>query len=310
MVVVPYVALAREKRDALQEVWCPCGLRVGGFMSGECPTGGFAGVDVAVCTLEAANGLINRLVEEDAVASLGIVVVDELHVVGDASRGYILELMLTKLLFLTHEKSLSIQLVAMSATLSAGSVLARWLGAAWFSGSYRPVPLREIVKAGSSLYGTDGVFLETYTPRLTLKGDPDHVVSLVHEVAHLGHSVLIFCPTRAWCERLALLIASAFRDLLNSPGPVPPVPVDEVSLSHLVRCLRRCPSGLDSTLSRTIPLGVAFHHAGLPSLHSARSRLHPFAVGRSQPPGEASDREGGGGPPPRDASQEQGSTAR
>ncbi|CAM9249514.1 unnamed protein product, partial [Lampetra fluviatilis] len=70
MVVVPYVALAREKRDALQEVWCPCGLRVGGFMSGECPTGGFAGVDVAVCTLEAANGLINRLVEEDAVASL------------------------------------------------------------------------------------------------------------------------------------------------------------------------------------------------------------------------------------------------
>nr|XP_032800359.1 DNA polymerase theta-like [Petromyzon marinus] len=151
----------------------------------------------------------------------------------------------------------------MSATLSAGSSLARWLGASWFSGSFRPVPLREIVKAGSSLYTTDGGFLGTYTPRLAVKGDPDHVVSLVYDVAHLGHSVLIFCPTRAWCERLSLLIAGAFRDLVTSGGPVPPVPVDEVSLSHLVRCLRRCPSGLDSTLARTIPVGVAFHHAGL-----------------------------------------------
>ncbi|XP_075919964.1 DNA polymerase theta-like [Petromyzon marinus] len=166
-------------------------------------------------------------------------------------------------MYLTHKKRLSLQLVAMSATLSAGSSLARWLGASWFSGSFRPVPLREIVKAGSSLYTTDGGFLGTYTPRLAVKGDPDHVVSLVYDVAHLGHSVLIFCPTRAWCERLSLLIAGAFRDLVTSGGPVPPVPVDEVSLSHLVRCLRRCPSGLDSTLARTIPVGVAFHHAGL-----------------------------------------------
>ena len=35
------------------------------------PAGGFSAVDIAVCTIEKANGLINRLMEERKLSELG-----------------------------------------------------------------------------------------------------------------------------------------------------------------------------------------------------------------------------------------------
>lgn len=46
---------------------------------------------------------------------LGAVIIDELHMIDDESRGYILELMATKLLSLEQ----NVQLIGMSATLNA-----------------------------------------------------------------------------------------------------------------------------------------------------------------------------------------------
>jgi replicative superfamily II helicase len=60
--------------------------------------------------------LINAAVEECNIDELGIVVVDEIHMLDDDSRGYLLELMITKLLLLQQD----IQIIGMSATLSVG----------------------------------------------------------------------------------------------------------------------------------------------------------------------------------------------
>lgn len=57
---------------------------------------------------------MNTAIEEFSVGNLGVVVIDELHMVDDSSRGYILELMATKLLSLEQ----NVQLVGMSATLN------------------------------------------------------------------------------------------------------------------------------------------------------------------------------------------------
>jgi len=65
--------------------------------------GGFNAVDVAVCTIEKANSLINRMLEEKTLERLGCIVVDELHLLGDSSRGYLLELLLTKILFMAKK---------------------------------------------------------------------------------------------------------------------------------------------------------------------------------------------------------------
>lgn len=73
------------------------GVRVEGFMGSVTPAGGFSSVNIAIATIEKANSLINRLIEEKELSSLGILVIDELHLLGDPSRGYLLELLLTKL---------------------------------------------------------------------------------------------------------------------------------------------------------------------------------------------------------------------
>lgn len=78
-------------------------------MGGHTPKASFQQVHVGVCTIEKANSLINKMLEEKTLSTLGIVVVDELHLLGDPYRGYLLELLLTKLKYMSS-KSEDIQL--------------------------------------------------------------------------------------------------------------------------------------------------------------------------------------------------------
>ncbi|XP_062574494.1 DNA polymerase theta-like [Saccostrea cucullata] len=102
--ILPFVSVAREKMFYLQQLFQDVGVVVSGFMGSYSPPGGLSQVDIAVCTIEKGNGLINRLMEENSINKLGIIVVDELHLVGDQHRGYLLELMLTKIRFLSQKK--------------------------------------------------------------------------------------------------------------------------------------------------------------------------------------------------------------
>lgn len=49
--------------------------------------------------------LIFRLLEENALGDLGTLVVDELHLIGDSNRGYLLELLLTKIIYMASVKN-------------------------------------------------------------------------------------------------------------------------------------------------------------------------------------------------------------
>ena len=71
-------------------------------MGSQVPSKGFDSVDIAVCTIEKANGLVNRLMESGQLPLVGVIVVDEIHLIGDPSRGYLLELLLTKVLYVTQ----------------------------------------------------------------------------------------------------------------------------------------------------------------------------------------------------------------
>lgn len=55
----------------LQSVYEEAGVRVEGYMGSTSAAGGFSALDVAVCTIEKANSLINRLIEEDSMGLLG-----------------------------------------------------------------------------------------------------------------------------------------------------------------------------------------------------------------------------------------------
>ncbi|XP_076077115.1 DNA polymerase theta-like isoform X2 [Mytilus galloprovincialis] len=280
--ILPFVSVAREKMFYLQQLYQDAGIRVSGFMGSYSPPGGLKSVDVAVCTIEKGNGLINRLLEHKELDKLGIIVVDELHLVGDSHRGYLLELMLTKICYVMRKEMEQlnkgnqstdvvngVQIVGMSATLPNLDLLARWLKAELYHTDYRPVPLTECVKIGTTLYDSSLVKIRDIDLTLTFKDDSDHVIPLCLETLKGGHSVLIFCPTKNWCEKLSESVAKEFYMILRNSKPQNgekeelPLPLNGNSLMDVVEQLKRTPVGLDSTLGRTVPFGVAYHHAGL-----------------------------------------------
>lgn len=61
----------REKLFSLRELFEEAGVRVDGYMGGYAPTSGFTSIDIAVCTIEKANGLINKLIEEKNINQIG-----------------------------------------------------------------------------------------------------------------------------------------------------------------------------------------------------------------------------------------------
>lgn len=52
-----------------------------------------------------------------------------------------------------------------------------------------------------------------------------------------------------------------------------PVCLDQEGLENVVAQLRRTTTGLDCILQRTVPWGVAFHHAGESVLHLIHSSI-------------------------------------
>lgn len=246
--VLPYVSVVSEKAAFLQSLCKSTGALIQAFYGGS-PTSIKDPFDIAVCTLEKANALINYMVEEGQLTKLlGTLVVDELHLVGDASRGYLLEIFLSKVLFLAPE----IQVLGLSATLPNVEDIAKWLNAVLYRTAYRPVPLQEYILSGHELLKPDGSKVRSLSFE-GLSPDTDSVVAATWEVTRDGHSVLIFCSSKVKCERTAELLASK----------LPSSPHQPAEREALVNQMQQQIGGADPALQKTIPAGIAFHHSGL-----------------------------------------------
>ncbi|KAK0731602.1 P-loop containing nucleoside triphosphate hydrolase protein [Lasiosphaeris hirsuta] len=302
VLVLPYVALVQEKVRWLrnivnsisragdlsqtppegQKLWAPRAdedtIRVVGFFGGSKVRATWADFDIAVCTIEKANSLINTAIDDCSISKLKAVVLDECHMIDDGFRGYLLELLTTKLLCLGRE----IQVVAMSATLTNIDLLKRWLQGHSYETHYRPVPIEEHLVYEGNVYpaATTAGLLKTLThldartqatqssvlPMRTISPS-DHkelkdpvtnaVVALANETARAGYGVLVFSSSRAGCESDAVLISRVLPALHDAPTAVQERRLD------LLGDLRSLSSGIDPKLEQTIPAGVAFHHAGL-----------------------------------------------
>ena len=241
-------------------------------MGNENPPGGLSSIDIAICTIERANSLINRLMEEDKLSLLGSIVIDEMHMIGDSSRGYLLELLLTKIQFLSAKKATSqtdknngIQIIGMSATLPNLDMMAEWLNAKYYVTEYRPVPLSEHLKSGKAIYDGKNAVVRRISDAQTIAGDDDDVINLCLETLRENNAVLIFCPTKNWCEKLSLTIATYLTDHVfnqknnNDKG----IPYDQDGLNAIINELQQTPAGLDSGLEKVVLAGVSYHHAGL-----------------------------------------------
>ncbi|XP_075244842.1 DNA polymerase theta-like [Convolutriloba macropyga] len=281
--ILPFVSVVREKVYYMKKLFKKLGIRVEGFMGGEQPNGGLTVCDIAICTIEKANSLVNRLIADGALGALGMVIVDELHMVGDPNRGYLLELLLTKLIFIMRQKNdkelCHTQILGMSATLPNLDVIAKWLDASLYNTDFRPVPLQECLKMDNRILTKDNPENTRIIHSLNLKQivDEDHLISLCYETVSDGHSVLIFCPTKIRCEKLTITIAKGFHFVLEEPVKSLSdeqrkeqrerfhkiLTASREQYEHFTKQLKNCPVGLDKLLNDTLYYGVAYHHAGL-----------------------------------------------
>ncbi|RAK82822.1 DNA-directed DNA polymerase theta [Aspergillus costaricaensis CBS 115574] len=304
ILVLPYVALVQEKlkwlRRIVQDVekithdaddqaanekpyhnrWNKLqrSIRVTGYYGGSRTAASWADTDIAVCTIEKANSLINSAIEECSIGDLGVVVLDELHMLDDEHRGYLLELMVTKLLLLRQKT----QIIGMSATLSNTEMLAEWMNAAYFVSTYRPIPIDDYLVYENAIYpaATSRQLFQTISKLKSMSNatlmecmPPDRVirpstfrelanpmtnstVALAIDTADAGHGALVFCGSRHICQIQAAVISEAM--------PAPAENTDELSKRlDLLADLRSLPSGLDPVLEKTLVRGVGFHHAGM-----------------------------------------------
>ncbi|KAK7109405.1 helicase POLQ-like [Littorina saxatilis] len=271
LLILPYIAIVQEKVRILSEFATELGFLVEEYAGSKGrfpPTKPRQKHSLFVATIEKGQSLVNCLIENGRLGELGLVVVDELHMIGEGgSRGATMESTMLKVLNATNE---SPQIIGMSATLNNIADLATFLNAAVFSSDFRPVSLTEYVKVEDSLYQVNNKALVPEDklqhdkiltfPHTEQSGqmDPDHLLHLVLEIIP-DNSCLLFCPTKRYCENVALMLAKMMckhhRQLSN---------VQKEKRRALLQELHTDGGGkLCPTLRYTIHFGLAYHHSGL-----------------------------------------------
>ncbi|OUM69308.1 hypothetical protein PIROE2DRAFT_22480, partial [Piromyces sp. E2] len=250
LMILPYISIVNEKTQYYQNLLSSTHLSIVGYFGNSKPVP-FEKMDIGICTIEKANSLVNRLIEEKNYSELGAIVVDELHMIGDEHRGYLLELLLTKLRYVLKE---DLQIIGMSATLPNIDEIARWLNAALYITDFRPVPLEEFIVVDNIVYDSKFNVKERFTFKRH-PSDPNFIVPLVHGAVSQNNSVLIFCSTKFNCEQCARKLSHFFSN--NGDAKV------KEKREELINQLSRCPAGLDSILEITVICGIAYHHSGL-----------------------------------------------
>ncbi|KYO42730.1 helicase POLQ-like isoform X2 [Alligator mississippiensis] len=232
LMILPYVAIVQEKVWALSSFGVELGFLVEEYAGSK---GRFPPIkrrtkkSLYIATIEKGHGLVNALIETRRIGDLGLVVVDELHMIGEGSRGAILEMTLAKILY----TSKTTQIIGMSATLNNVGDLQQFLQAEYYTDSFRP-----------------------YSSNLE-RMDPDHLIALVTEVIP-NYSCLVFCPTKKNCENVAEMICKYLNKEYENHR--------KKEKQDLLMNLKNIGNGtVCPVLKRTVSFGVAYHHSGLTS---------------------------------------------
>jgi len=138
--VVPLNALAYEKYRSFKDKYSPITLRIG-ISTGDYESSSryLAGNDIIILTLEKFDSL-TRL-KPSWMRGITVLVVDEVHVIGEDKRGPRLEGAIAR--FLSFNPSARV--IALSATIQNADEFANWLHAYVVKSEWRPVPLKEEV---------------------------------------------------------------------------------------------------------------------------------------------------------------------
>ena len=247
--VVPLKALAREKYEELK-LFQKLGLKIGistGDLDDSDPR--LARFDIIVCTSEKADSLLRHKISW--VDKVRVLVIDEIHLIHDPTRGPTLEVIISRFKALNP----STQIIALSATIKNAIELSIWLNGKLIQSDWRPVTLREGVYYNHEVKFDNGKVEN-------IKGsEKKSLERLVENSIINGGQVLVFVNTRrstvSVANKLSLIVE---QNLLKK---------DKSALKKLFNESKRQLSELtsvDKKLYYCLERGVAFHNAGLSSI--------------------------------------------
>lgn len=245
--LVPLRALAREKYEEFLKKYKDADMKVvqstGDYDSAD-PW--LYEADVIILTNEKMDSLIRH--RASWLKDVSLVVADEIHMLGDPNRGPTLEIVLTRLKWMSP----GLRFIALSATIPNAPEIAQWLGAQLIESNWRPVPLREGVYFNDAITFQDGG-----VSKVKKKGSLD-VVNLGLETISEGGQSLVFVNTRKSTEAVAHKVSSDVAKLLSEQ--------EREALKRLSEQVIEAssePTHLCKKLAECVSCGVAFHHAGI-----------------------------------------------
>jgi replicative superfamily II helicase len=252
--LLPLKALVNDKQRHFTATYEEFGLRVlrvTGDNSTDVPAVLRGQYDLCLMTYEAFASLL--IGNPHILEQVGTVVVDEVQMVADPSRGANLEFVLT-LLRMRRQAGAEPQLIALSAVIGDTNGLERWLGARLLRRTQRPVPLDEGMRADGRFRFVDAAGTEQLTEpvisRVFRKGSSqDLVIPLVRKLVGEGKQVIVFRETKGDARGCA-------RYLAESLG-LPP------AADALAALPSADPSLASGELRDALQHGVAFHTTDL-----------------------------------------------
>ncbi len=244
--MAPLVALVSEKYQSFKKKYSSEGIRIAmsvGDLDSSDPW--LADYDWILTSNEKADSLIRH--GANWISDVGLIVVDEIHLLQDPSRGPTLEITLTLLKKLIPQA----QILALSATIHNAKELAEWLNAKLVVSGFRPVKLYEGVSYDSKIEFLDkkGYELNEYL---------DQSSAILLNTIKIGKQALFFVSTRRSAESLAEKLGKLAKNYIGRNDKK-----QLEILSDEIKNILEVPTKQCKRLAGCVKNGVAFHHAGL-----------------------------------------------
>ena len=241
--MVPLVSLALEKYEDFKRKYSKIGVKVAisvGDYDSDDPW--LKDYDWIVVSNEKMDSLIRH--RANWINDIGVVVIDEIHLLNQFDRGPTLEIVITLL-----RKMLKAQFIALSATIKNVEEIAGWLGADKVVSDWRPVKLYKgiafpyEINFDSKKYDLDEIPLE---------------VGILKDTLRRGKQVLYFVSTRrsaeSPAEKMKKIVVGFLKNEEKEELEKLGRKIEEVLETPTTQCLK---------LGECVRKGVAFHHSGL-----------------------------------------------
>ena len=212
------------------------------------------GDDATSNVLFLTNEKMDSMIRHDAswIDKIGLVIVDEVHLIGDQDRGATLEMVLARLKHLDTVP----QIVGLSATITNAKEIAKWLGCTLVQSSWRPVHLYEGAYEDGEVTLTSLNSKKKKKFKIETSARGAAVDLGIHTIKQGGQS-LVFAETRTRSASIATKASDVIQKLL-----------DKQEINLLDKTSRKILQENEHTelvkkLAELVKQGVAFHHAGL-----------------------------------------------